>query len=124
MLKPKKHTPNKPRPNMWDAEEPSAKAKSMGNEKRLSKALGFRLTPGSGNTPWVSVKGDGVTSEFMVECKETKGSKIIVGIDILTKLCNEAARAGKDPVLVLSAYGIPDPIPKEWVCFPLGVFEE
>ena len=124
MLKPKDFIPKKPRPTMWDAQEQSVKTKSLANESRLSKVLDFTLTPGSGNTSWVMRKGDGSTLDFMIECKETMKSKISIGEDVISKLCREAAIAGKDPVLVLSAYGIPETLPQEWVCFPASIFKE
>lgn len=123
-IKPKDFVPKKPRPHMWDAPEPSVKKKSLENESRLSKVLDFKLTPGSGNTDWVLRKGDGSTDDFMIECKETTKSKISIGESVIAKLCCEAAVAGKDPVLVLSAYGIPESLPQEWVCFPASLFKE
>jgi hypothetical protein len=108
---------------MWDG-EPSVKAKSLKNEKRISKALGIIPTKGSGNTVWPSAKGDGAHSQIMFEYKETDKATLSVDKTVLGKLCREAAVVGKESALVMSAYGLPDPIPKDWVAVPLPFFEE
>jgi hypothetical protein len=123
MKAPKNLPPRKPTPKMWDEQEPEdVKTKSLRNEKRLSQKLGFKLTPGSGNQAWPSRKGDGVTKDFVFECKETEKDRFNVTPDVLGKIYREASTTGKDPALVISMYGIPDPIPKEWVAVPLEVF--
>jgi len=124
MKTPKDHQPRKPTPNMWSDEVESPKATSLKNEKRLSKKLGFQLTPGSGNQDWATKKGDGFTADFMFECKETQKDRITILPDVLAKLCREAGIIGKDPALILSMYGLQDPIPKEWVAVPLEVFKQ
>ena len=108
---------------MWEESAPSVKASSLANEARLSKEVGFRLTPGSGNGIWPTKKGDGSHPLFMFELKETQKSSISIGDRVLAKLCREAAAVGKDPAVILSAYGIPDPIPKDWVAVPAEVFK-
>ena len=122
MKQPKPYTPKIPKPVMWNAEEKSSKKTSMENEKRLSKEIGFELTPGSGNQHWPGGKGDGTHPNYMFELKETKHARISIGARDVGKLCREAAVVGKDPVLVLSAYALPDPIPKDWVAVPAQVF--
>lgn len=114
----------KPTPKMWTTEEPSVKRKSLNNEKRISKKLGFKLTPGSGNQDWPTRKGDGTTAEFVYELKETIKDRLSLTSDVLAKICREAGTVGKHPALVLSMYGLEDPIPKEWVAVPIDVFEE
>ncbi len=123
-MDPKEHLPKKPAPKMWTTEEVSVKKKSLNNEKRISKKLGFTLTPGSGNQAWPSRKGDGVTDEFVFELKETIKDRFTITPDILAKLYREAGTVGKHPALVLSMYGLEDPLPKEWVAVPMDVFEE
>lgn len=120
-MKTKPHTPKKPRPKMWDLEV-STKKKSMENEARLSEEVGFDLTPGSGNQHWPGGKGDGSHPMFMFELKETKHQRISISTKDLAKLCREAGTVGKDPAVILSAYGMPDPIPKDWVAVPAGTF--
>jgi len=119
---PKEFIPSKKAPKMWDKEEDSPKRKSLQNEKRLSKEVGFRLTPASGNMSIPAFKGDGQTKQFMFECKETETDKLTLGVKVFSKLCREAAAIGKDPALILSLYGFPDPIPKDWVVIPAEVF--
>ena len=110
---------------MWEEREPDpVKTKSLKNEKRLSQKLGFKLTPGSGNQDWPSKKGDGVTKEFVFECKETERDRFSLTPDVLGKIYREASTTGKNPVLVISMYGMPDPIPKEWAMVPIEVFNE
>ena len=112
-------------PKMWDEEEPdSPKAKSQKNEARLSEEVGFNLTRGSGNQPWPFMKGDGQTKSMMFELKETEAARIVIGTNVISKLCREARSVGKDPVLVLSAYGMPEPLPKDWVCVPVELFHQ
>jgi len=118
----KEFIPKKPKPLMWDAEECSVKGTSLKNEKRLSKRLGFDLTPGSGNTQWVTGKGDGGTDRYMVECKETNGKRLVIDEKVIVKLCKEASLARKDPLLVLSVYGLPEHLPKDWVLMPASLF--
>jgi len=112
------------KPKMWDKEEDSVSMKSRKNEKRLSKEVGFQLTKGSGNQPWVSDKGDGKSDDFVFELKETKHKKISVNSRVIEKICKEAAAVGKSPVLILSAYGLPEYLPNEWAVMPVEVFTE
>lgn len=125
MKTPKEFQPKRPTPKMWEEREPDpVKTKSLRNEKRLSKKLGFKLTPGSGNQAWPSRKGDGNTSKIMFECKETERDRFTITPDILSKLCKEAGTIGSSPALVISMYGLQEPIPKEWVAIPIEVFNE
>jgi len=109
---------------MWNKETLSPKKKSLKNEKRLSEEVGFRLTPGSGNRDWPGMKGDGSHPEFMFELKETQKPSIRVSESVVAKLYREAGAVGKDPVLVLSAYGLTDPLPKDWVVIPVETFRK
>jgi len=79
-------------------------------------------TPGSGNQGWPGAKGDGSHPRFMFECKETKHASIRVAARDIAKLVREAAVVGKEPALVMSAYGLPDGLPKDWVAVPAEVF--
>lgn len=94
----------------------------MQNEQRLAEEIGFTVTPGSGNQPWPGGKGDGSHPVFMFELKETVKDRIGVNSKVLGKLCREAGAVGKDPALCLSAYGLPEPIPQDWVAVPAAVF--
>jgi hypothetical protein len=109
---------------MWNEEVESVKSTSLKNEKRISKRLGFKLTPGSGNQDWASKKGDGTTAEFVFELKETVKNRFTITPDVLAKLWREAKTVGKNPALVISMYGLEDPVPKEWVAVPMEVFKE
>jgi len=109
---------------MWSQQPDSPKTTSQKNEKRLAGEIGFKLTPGSGNQVWPKGKGDGCLSDFMFELKETQGSSLSINSQVIGKLYREAHDVGREPVLVLSAYGIPSPLPKEWVAVPTGLFKE
>lgn len=123
MKRTKEFTPKKPRPKMW-SETLSPKRKSLKNEKRLSKEVGFRLTPGSGNLDWAGCKGDGSHPDFIFELKETEKASIRISESVVAKLYREAAAIGKDPVFILSAYGLSEPLPKDWVVIPVDVFKK
>lgn len=110
-------------PKMWKRNKESVKSKSLRNEKRLSEKLGFTLTPGSGNQPWLSKKGDGDHPFFKFELKETEKANISIGPNAIRKINRESKLVGKEPIIILSAYGIPEPAPKEWACVPLDVFQ-
>lgn len=113
-----------PKPKMWGAPEKSVKQKSLDNEERLVGEIGFETTRGSGNTSWASQKGDGSHPEIMFELKESEKTRIGIGVRDITKLVREARAIGKEPSIVLSAYGLPEPLPKEWVCVTKEMFIE
>lgn len=121
---PKTHSPKKPIPKMWVEKEPSVKRKSLNNEERLSEDLDFKLTPGSGNKSHPTHKGDGQTKRFVYELKETEKDSLTLSYKVLSKLYREASIIGKDPVLVMSLYGLPSPLPKDWVVIPIDVFNK
>jgi hypothetical protein len=121
--KPKDHLPCKPSPNMWGMEK-SSKRRSLENEARLAVDIGGKATPGSGNQHWPMGKGDIAHPGVMVEGKETSGSRLSVGVDVVGKVYREASNVGKEPAIILLVYGLPDPLPKEWVCITKGFFAE
>lgn len=106
-----------------DAGEVSVKETSMLNENRLAEKLGFALTPGSGCVNDVRKKGDGRTDAFVIECKETKSASISISGKVLHKIFQEAKLAGKDPLVVLSIYGVEKPTPTDWILIPAYLFE-
>jgi len=102
----------------------SHREKSDKNERRLADELGFSLTRGSGCTAWPLAKGDGSHPRIMFECKETASASLSLGKRVVQKLCKEACAVGKEPALILSVYGLPDPIPKDWVVVQASFFKE
>lgn len=114
---------SRPKPKMWDTVKEPVKIKSQKTELRLSREIGFKLTPGSGNQCWPKGKGDGSLPTLMFEHKETAGSSISVNALAIGKLYKEATTVGKDPVLLLSVHGMPEPLPKEWAAIPVGLFK-
>lgn len=115
--------PRKPKFDLFGGKK-SIKKTSLDNEKRLSEEVGFRCTPGSGNQKWVSSKGDGSSSDFLYECKETKKRNITIKGDDIEKIVKEAAIVGKTPAIVFSVYGLMDNIPKDWVAIPVEDWED
>lgn len=113
--------PKKPKFDIF--QKKSVKRTSLNNEKRLSKEIGFKCTPGSGNQKWVSSKGDGNSEEFKYECKETKKRNLTIKGDDIEKIVKEAAMDDKYPAMVLSIYGLKDNIPKDWVVVPAEVWK-
>jgi hypothetical protein len=112
-----------PEPTLKRLEDEPVRVTSIRNEQRLSKVLGFRLTPGSGCVNQLSKKGDGRTDEFVVEMKETASKRISITEEMIEKLCREAYSTGRVPVFIISTNGIKDHLPKDWVMFPAYLFE-
>lgn len=68
-------------------------------ETDLSKRIGGRLRPGSGNME--GAKGDVVTAEYLVENKATQSDSMSLKSDWLRKIYQEALEAGKVPALAI-----------------------
>lgn len=117
-------TRKRKKPRLGDDDSISVKEKSLRTEARLADEIGFVTTPGSGNQHWPSGKGDGKHPVFMFEIKETDKGSISIGSRDIGKLYREASNVGKEPAIILTARGIPDPIPKDWVCVPSEVFTD
>ena len=122
MKSPKHFEPKKPKPKMWEIKEDPVRTVSSRNEQRLAGELGVGGVPGSGCMEWPSLKGDLTHPDILFEAKETKHTSIRVGASVVAKICKEATAVGKIPALILSAYGLPDPLPKDWVCVPAPLF--
>lgn len=122
---PKGHQPKKPSPRMWDEEKETGRGVlSRRQEERLAGEVGFSRTRGSGNQLWVGSKGDGQTSRFVFELKRSKENVVSVGFSVVAKVVGEAYALGKEPALVLTADGMPEPIPRDWVVLPAGAFRQ
>jgi len=117
------YSPRKPRPNVFDSDARSPSKKARDNEKVVANILGTQVTPGSGNQPWPTGKGDHKHPTMMFEQKETGAARLSIGERVIGKLCREAGVVGKDPVLIVSA-DLPDPLPRDWVFVPLPLFAE
>lgn len=109
---------------MWSSppEATDRKTLSTKQEERLAVELDTNLTPGSGNQPFPSQKGDAQEDEFVMEMKRVKGASITVDAHIIGKVYREAMMLGKHPVLLLTCDGMPDPIPKDWAIVPASLF--
>lgn len=70
------------------------------SEKRAVKALGGRLTPGSGSQ--VSAKSDGYSPVYQYENKSTIHESFSIKRKVLSKVLKEARQVGRLPVLLIS----------------------
>lgn len=68
------------------------------------------------------MKGDAQAPEFVFEMKRIKGENIVVGPGVVGKVVREARVLGKEPVLVLTIDGMPEPLPKDWVLVTAALF--
>lgn len=68
-------------------------------EKREALKFGGKRQPGSGCGK--RHKGDVKSPEFLIECKRTDKNSITVKAAWITKILEEAIRAGKEPVIAL-----------------------
>lgn len=69
------------------------------HEKAIAMALMGRRVTGSGSQ-WHS-KGDVVTDTELVECKATRTKSYSVGVERWTKIADEAATIGREPVMAV-----------------------
>lgn len=93
-------------------------------ERRASKRLNARLTPGSGATD--KQKGDMVTPDFLIESKATQGASMSVKLAWLEKIAGEARAINREPAVVVQyvdASGRPVQ-DGAWVMVPERVFRE
>lgn len=68
-------------------------------EREIAKALGGRVTPGSGNG---SVKGDiRIKGVARIECKCTKNKSFSVTLDMIEKIEAAGAEGAELPILVI-----------------------
>ena len=69
---------------------------SSRQEKTVAKAIGGKVTPNSGATPWV--KGDILAEKFLIECKTKTSSSESISIkkEWITKNSAEALFMGKE----------------------------
>lgn len=94
------------------------------SERRVAKAIGARLTPGSG--AFAGHKGDFRRGKVLGEAKSTVHSSATVKLEWLAKITKEAAEKGCDPALFLSfvnSSGSPKP-GGDWVMVPKYVWDE
>lgn len=98
------------------------------SEKRVAKAMGAKLTVGSGNKQ--RDKGDMklyARLPFRMEAKATKNDSISLKVDWLLKIWHEAFNKDENPALVISfvtSEGKSIGPGGEWVAIPRHVFEE
>jgi hypothetical protein len=79
----------------------STKARSKRSERRAANVLGGRVQPASGALPVAYLKGDVVTSRFMVDDKTTEKASFSVPTALWKKLSREAFMARKRPMFRL-----------------------
>lgn len=94
------------------------------SEENLSRRLGLRKQPGSGNME--GAKGDLKGQEFLVEAKATENKTMSVELSWLHKIKYEARDAGKLPALSIS-FVTKNGKPKKygsWIMMEEHVFQE
>lgn len=96
------------------------------SERRVAKALGATLQPGSGAP--AAHKGDFKLECFLMEAKSTTAASLPIQLSYLIKISEEALSKGMQPALTLS-FVLPDGRPKpncvaDWVAVPLPVWQE
>lgn len=98
------------------------------SEKRIAKALGGKLTTGSGNKQ--RDKGDIKLAgrlPFRIECKATTAVAMPVKLEWLAKIWKEAFEKNENPMLIFSFVakdGKPLGPEAEWCVVPRRVMEE
>ncbi len=107
---------------MW-GQEPKIDRKTLSDkqEARLAEEMGFKQTKGSGNQRWPSMKGDGDWPGYKVELKRSKKDSICVDAQVIRKITREATKVGKEPMLLVTADGMPEPLDKDWAIIPARV---
>ena len=71
----------------------SKRQRSKISERELAKNLGGRVQPASGALPVAALKGDVITSRFLLDDKTTLAKSFSVSEELLTKLEHDAFRA-------------------------------
>lgn len=95
------------------------------SEQKLTKKLGGRQTPGSGNQ--VGAKGDAKVGQFLIEMKSTVNDSFTLKREVLAKIAGEAMQQNKYPALTVSfvqGNGQPRSGDSEWVLVPLKQFNK
>lgn len=99
--------------------------RSQQQEKRVAAELGTRLTPASGAGPWLSIKNDSQSENFVVENKFTDNkTQFSIKFKDLEALYKQAALQGKIPIFQMDFNGISFPTPSEWAMVDMGFFKE
>jgi len=73
--------------------------RSRRQERAVADSLRGRTQPASGADP--TRKGDVRNKNFLVECKRTDKGAISVKASWVRKICNQAARDKREPLIVL-----------------------
>jgi hypothetical protein len=73
---------------------------SRGHEKRIAKATGGRVQPGSGSS-W-RARQDTKDSDQLIQHKGTDKASFTIKVDEWKEIQRDADRAGREPVLVIT----------------------
>lgn len=101
--------------------------RSQKHEDRLSKKLGGKRIPRSGGLAWskwdhTTANGDISAPDMHYEHKRTENKSVSIPHEWLTKVCEGARRALKDPGVIVTFEKKGRP-PEDWVLVPLEVLE-
>ena len=89
---------------LWNLAQRQKLRRSRQAEQRVAQTLGGRTLPGSGSVPFApghsSIGADVRTERFLVEHKRTDTEALVLQVDWLTKIHQNATRSARDPALV------------------------
>lgn len=94
------------------------------HEELTAQKVGGRTQPNSGASPWLTFKGDVSSDSFLYQCKTTDKNRYSLSQKVLAEIYRQAKLTGKEPAMVVRMEAIPSPIPNEWVCIPMAVWQD
>lgn len=112
----------KPRRSVFDRDpEDTNRDRATRHETRMAEVLRARLTPNSGALPMPSQKGDLQGEDMLWQAKLTEGQRIVISAEVVDEVCRQAAAVGKEPGIIVTVEGMPDPLPKDWILIPASL---
>jgi hypothetical protein len=94
------------------------------HEEETAIKVKGKTQPNSGASPWLSFKGDVSSDDFLYQCKTTDKNRYTLSQKVLAEIYRQAKLTGKEPAMVVRMEAIPSPIPSEWVCIPIEVWQQ
>jgi hypothetical protein len=91
------------------------------HERGLAESVSGKQVVGSGNK---NDKSDVKTDKFRYEAKSTDKRSLILKLDWLEKIVNEALRTGRKPAISIMFSEAADPCGKRWVMIEEDLFKE
>ena len=94
------------------------------HEEESAKKVGGRTQPNSGASPWLTYKGDVTSEDFLYQCKTTDKSRFTLSQKVIAEIYRQAKLTGKEPAIIIRLEGVSNPLPREWVCVPMEVWQD